>query len=82
MMAYCSHNFCENVTSCFTCIKDVTCKYVMVSVCGKNFTVAIFLDTITVVNVELCMIVVLVVLNNSALPIHTTFSDLGCISLR
>ena len=28
-----------------------------VSVCGKNFNVAIFLDTIDIINVKLCMMV-------------------------
>ena len=28
--------------------------------CGKNFNVAIFLDTINVVNVKLCMMVLLI----------------------
>ena len=31
-----------------------------VSVCGKNFNVAIFSDTINVVNVKLCMMVILI----------------------
>ena len=30
------------------------------SVCGKNFNVAIFLDTISKINGKLCMIVVLI----------------------
>ena len=31
-----------------------------VSVCGKNFNVAIFSDTINMINVKLCMMVVLI----------------------
>ena len=30
------------------------------SVCGKNFYIAIFLDTINMINVKLCMMVVLI----------------------
>ena len=41
------------------------------SVCGKHFNVAIFLDTINTTNVEVCVMVVL---------IYTTFSGLLCIS--
>ena len=47
------------------------------SVCGKDFNVAVFLDTgINMINIKLCSMVVHVEL----LPIHTTFSDLDCSS--
>ena len=35
---------------------------------GKHFNIAIFLDTIDIINVKLCM---------HALPIHTNLSDLA-----
>ena len=66
-------------------LKHEKCVYVMisirlagwVSVCGKDFNVAVFLDTgINMINIKLCSMVVHVEL----LPIHTTFSDLDCIS--
>ena len=40
-----------------------------VSVCGKDFNVAIFSDTVNVINVKLCMIAALIGLY----PFHTTF---------
>ena len=53
--------------------------YVMagqLSVCGENLNIAIFSDTIKVMNVKLCMMVVLAEHHT----IHTTFSDIDCIS--
>ena len=41
----------------------------------KNFNVGIYSDTIYVINVKLCMVVLL-----RALPAQNTFSDLGHIS--
>ena len=42
------------------------------SVCGKDFNVAIFSDVINMINVRLCVMVVL-------FELCTTFSDLDCI---
>ena len=48
------------------------------SLCGKHFNVAIFSDTIPMINGKLCMMLVPM---HRALPIRTTFSDLDCISM-
>ena len=47
-----------------------------VFVCDKNFNVVIFLDVIKMIKVKLRMMVT----THSALPVHTTFSNLDCIS--
>ena len=46
---------------------------IQLSVGGKNFNITTFLDAMNMGNVKLCSI-------HRALPIHTTFSDLDCIS--
>ena len=45
--------------------------------CGKNFNVAVFSDTMNVINFKLCM---MVLLTHWALPVHTSFGALDHIS--
>ena len=54
-----SHGKCESYVMISVTVRPSG----RVSVCGKNFKVEIFLDTINMINVKLCMIVVLIELN-------------------
>ena len=52
------------------------------SVCGKNFNVAIFLDTVYMLNVKLCMIIVVIELYPFIpLPVTLTLQGQSCVKL-